>query len=300
MNKENIPAYNFSVTNKKVKFEFKGKPYLAAYSCHMTMAKYPGIIRGLHSHNFYVIIICHSAHGIHVIDAKEIAFQNRRVFFLYPGQCHSAKGDINVQGDVIVFSEELLAYLEPNLANHIKYDIFNTDGEPSYCDFTSDVQPVLKNKLNEMKNYPVDDADPSSKYLAASFLSEMLLLLEKKSSWNLKRKEARNLQQFKVCSEFKELVNKHFKSMHFVRQYAEEMHLSAISLRKCTKTYADMTPQDIIRQKLVIEAKRMLIKTNKKVCYISLELGFLDDAYFIRFFERETGMSPSEFRDRNQ
>jgi len=56
-------------------------------------------------------------------------------------------------------------------------------------------------------------------------------------------------------------------------------------------------PKEIINDRVLLEAKRLLVHTNLSIKVIGQDLGFDDPAYFVRYFKKNTEMTPLEFRE---
>ena len=96
------------------------------------------------------------------------------------------------------------------------------------------------------------------------------------------------------------LVDRHYREHRPVGFYAGELGLSATHLNRILKRARGTTVQRLLAERLVDEAKRSLVFGIQSVKAIALGLGFSDTAYFTRFFQRETGMRPTDYRRTNQ
>jgi len=92
------------------------------------------------------------------------------------------------------------------------------------------------------------------------------------------------------------LVEGHFRTEHTVNYYAQRLNKSPKTLSNIFALYNRKTPVQMIQERIIIEAKRLLNYTDRSVKQISYELGFEDPAYFSNFFKRNTSLSPMEFR----
>ena len=99
-----------------------------------------------------------------------------------------------------------------------------------------------------------------------------------------------------VVDKFKRLVNEQFKSSEAVASYANRIGVSAGQLTRLTKQVLGQTALEVINARLVFEAERELTYTADSIKQIAAKLGFEDEAYFSRFFKKETGQSPKAFR----
>jgi AraC family transcriptional activator of pobA len=96
---------------------------------------------------------------------------------------------------------------------------------------------------------------------------------------------------------FQQLVEEEFAGHRPVAHYAERLGITAGHLNRVCRMVIDASALDVINRRLVLEAKRQLAFTGFGIKQISAHLGFEDPAYFSRFFTRETGLSPSAFRE---
>ena len=95
---------------------------------------------------------------------------------------------------------------------------------------------------------------------------------------------------------FSQLVEKHFTKLHTVADFAELLHISPKALNKRITRYSDTTPNDIIKNRIMVEAKRLLVHANLSIKEICYELGYEDPSYFTRLFTKQASISPQQFR----
>jgi AraC-like DNA-binding protein len=105
-----------------------------------------------------------------------------------------------------------------------------------------------------------------------------------------------NNDQIDVVRKFNVLVDTHYKTKRKVADYAEMMFKSPKTLSNLFALYNQKSPQQIILERLTLEAKRLLSFTQKQNQEIAYELGFNDPAHFSRFFKKMTDSSPSQYR----
>jgi AraC family transcriptional activator of pobA len=103
-------------------------------------------------------------------------------------------------------------------------------------------------------------------------------------------------QKLDIIREFNMLVEDHYKVQHSVKFYAEQINRSAKTLSNLFALYNNKSPQAVIQERIMLEAKRLLLYTDKSSKEIAYELGFEDAAYFSNFFKKNANLSPSEFR----
>lgn len=140
--------------------------------------------------------------------------------------------------------------------------------------------------------------DTSSEEMIRTYLKQMIIRATR--IWKLQ-----NLQNEKAITvhadqelfrDFGRLVEIHFREKHTVADYAELLFIAPKTLaNKFNKMHLE-NPNEIIKNRIVLEAKRLLSFTNLTVKEIAYELGYEDPAYFNRLFTQKIGATPSLFR----
>lgn len=103
-----------------------------------------------------------------------------------------------------------------------------------------------------------------------------------------------------LIRQFNILVEQHYKDQHKVSTYAKMLHKSPKTLSNVFASAGHKTPLEVIHHRIAMEGKRQLLKTDKIVKEIAFELGFQDQSHFSRFFKKETGISPSKYRKKEE
>jgi len=94
------------------------------------------------------------------------------------------------------------------------------------------------------------------------------------------------------------LIDENFRAQRQLGFYADKLAMTIDRLNERVKQATGVTAGHLIRQRLLIEAKRQLVFTAQPIHDISRELAFADPSHFARFFRKQTGITPHEFRDR--
>ncbi len=94
------------------------------------------------------------------------------------------------------------------------------------------------------------------------------------------------------------LVEEFFRTEHQLGFYADKLAMTVDRLNDHVKRATGVTAGHLIRQRLLTEAKRQLVFTPQPIQDIATELAFADPSHFARFFRKQTGSTPHEFRDK--
>ncbi|SZD72837.1 Arabinose operon regulatory protein [Candidatus Ornithobacterium hominis] len=174
------------------------------------------------------------------------------------------------------------------LFNNIYFQAF----VPMENQFFSEIQNIVK----KMKNY-VDAQDEFSLSILRTYLQLILAIASKEKSELMKKIEPK-IKENQELKDFQKLLEKEFIENRSVSFYAEKFGLNASSFSKKIKNLYGISPSVLIRERVVLEAKKMLHLTQNPIKKIALDLSFSDEFYFSRYFKKEVGVSPQQFRDK--
>lgn len=107
-----------------------------------------------------------------------------------------------------------------------------------------------------------------------------------------------NPQQTDIYYRFRSEVEKHFRDHWKISRYAELIGVTEDRLNSICRRAVDYSPSQIIQSRLLAEAKRYLVYTNRSSNAIAYDLGFTDPSYFSRFFRKHVGETVSSFKAR--
>ena len=100
-----------------------------------------------------------------------------------------------------------------------------------------------------------------------------------------------------IVRQFNFLVEKHFKSLHTVSEYAQLLNKSPKTLSNIFSKSGNKTPLQFIQERKLLEAKRLLNHSDLQVKEIAYEIGYEEVQAFSRFFKKQVGVSPVAFRN---
>lgn len=102
--------------------------------------------------------------------------------------------------------------------------------------------------------------------------------------------------QMNIIRDYNILVEKHFREYHHVKDYANLLFKSPKTLSNLFPKYSDKSPLMVINDRILLEAKRLLLYSDQSAIEIAEELGYKDASHFSKFFKKHVGMSPTIFR----
>jgi AraC family transcriptional regulator, transcriptional activator of pobA len=255
-----------------------------------------GISDRPHRHNYYSVIWSLTATGKHMIDFKEYPILPHHIFFVSPGQVHQIVTDPDPTGYVILFTPDFLE------RNSIRYDfisnlrLFRKSDENPPLPLSELLIGRLKPFADEMLS-----AFHSPKDLYSETIGAWLKLFLIECNENCSLSSETNTQKIEVgktiVKNFKAIVEKHFRKWHQVKDYADALNVTPNYLNEVIKSSVQISAKDFIQDRLLLEAKRMVIFTAKSGKEIGFELGFEDPSHFSKFFKTHAGQSLQYFKE---
>ncbi|WP_279482383.1 helix-turn-helix domain-containing protein [Aureimonas sp. SK2] len=107
-------------------------------------------------------------------------------------------------------------------------------------------------------------------------------------------------QHAEIVARFREAVEESFHTQVELDAYCRRLGITMGRLRLACRAVADTTPGRIVADRVILEARRALVYSDRPVSDIAYGLGFADPAYFARAFARAVGQSPTGFRRRSR
>lgn len=105
-----------------------------------------------------------------------------------------------------------------------------------------------------------------------------------------------NHTQLDIIRQYNLLVEQHFREKHQVKDYADLLFKSPKTLSNLFKKIGEKTPLMIIHERILLEAKRLLLYSDKTTEEIAYNLGYKDAGHFSKFFKKQEKRSPNQFR----
>jgi AraC-like DNA-binding protein/mannose-6-phosphate isomerase-like protein (cupin superfamily) len=238
-------------------------------------------------HSFFLL---ESGTVIVEIDFQKFEIRPSSVVYMHPDQVHRILNLENVTVSAWAINNEslnpeylkLLESLTPAKPLVLEQETFSTISEAvSLCIKFS------KRKNDKLYHSLLKD---SCNALVALVVSQYLA----------STKSTDKLSRYKlIANAFKSELEGNFISVKSPTAYAQKLNISTPYLNECVKKATGYSVSYHIRQRIILEAKRLLYHSGKSVKEISSELGYDDYPYFSKLFAKAAGMTPLTFRNKN-
>ena len=241
---------------------------------------------------FYTMFIVESGLGKLIIDNEVHELQKGRVFFINYNQVFRLIEADHFKGEAVLFTRSF-------------YNLIYTGNRKIKNDTAFSHLPAFLNfSKNDLSNFRAGINDIKKEFSQPAVLSKEIICLLLKASMlkYLRKTDHANYIDFKTnrksnyIEQFKNLVEIHFKELKRTSDYSEKLTISANYLNALIKEKLDISAENVIQNRVILEAERLLLNTDLSVTEISFELGFSDKSHFGKYFKKITQESPNHFR----
>ncbi len=246
-----------------------------------------------HRHSFFHLLLFTKGGGSHTIDFSSFSVKPYQIYFMIPGQVHSWNFEGEVDGYVVNFST---AFFQSFLlkADYLEsFSFFNGIAEDGVINLADELQTPILNIFEEI----IKHSSPHNTFrwdIVRVLLLQIFILIDQNTfNHKLSNIPFFNYTQLK---NFQKLIEKHYTSLKRPMEYAELLYITPNHLNALCKEHLGITAGEVIRNRILLEAKRMLVNQNMNISEISYTLNFNDNSYFTKFFKKYEGITPEEFR----
>ena len=286
----NIPTYGIN------KFNRSSQPEIH-YQVEIFDAQRSFQVEYPHRHQgFYEILYLTAGSGIHVIDFKSYEIKPHSIFFLSPGQVHTLDLSDDVRGYIFLFTSEFYLLNKQNKNRLLEFPFFfhlQEETPPLYLEDSFGIEKADYLFRQACEALLLDDPEDKEESLAA-ILDLILLHCKQAYPGNIPIKNTNRRRM--LVKRFKQLIEENYHLNYAVRDYAEKLAVTPNHLTETVREVTGRTSNDMIHERTIIEAKKLLRYTELSVSQVAYELHFKDPSYFARFFKKHSGMSPDKFR----
>jgi AraC family transcriptional activator of pobA len=247
----------------------------------------------LHRHSYYHILWMTHACGTHIIDFETFEIKYNSVFFLSPGQVHAWSSSVDASGFVMNFSAEFFLQMFPKMEELAEFPFFHITNSDPVLYLSPEQHEELFPLLQQIET-EFNDALLGRYDVVRSFL---LILLTKLRRLHKPRQTDLALpKSYSLTKRFKLLIEQRFLEFGSVQEYASMLLVTERRLNEAVKGSTGRTATQLIHDRIMLEAKRLLAQTDLGISEIAYRLNFEDPAYFCRFFKKQVSLTPGEFR----
>lgn len=251
----------------------------------------------VHRETFFCIILITDGHEEVAVSGHKKVVQAGEVICSRPGEIWCWQPDLQLKGLVLIFEEPFLLsfFNDPHFLEHFTYLQANRPSPFLLPD--SGLQERLHHLFLLMKA-EIDDSQNKDQHILRAMLYETLMLLNRTESTATASQPMKDISLSRYVDGFLRSVEAEYTERHDVEYYADKLCITPNYLNKIVRLSLGTTAKLYIHKKLFEEAVRLLVYTTLTVTEIAECLHFDSPSYFIRFFRKQTGITPLKYREK--
>lgn len=259
---------------------------------HLT--KNEKIIYKPHKHDFFLCILFSKGSGIHEIDFNTYAIEPGSVFFLMPGQTHYWKFDSEPEGYIFFHSQDFYEFYFWNKKLQ-QFPFYYTYNNPPNLIVPPNKRLLLESRFKEI-NLEYYQNSIYNKQKIASLINLVYIDLSRFYVGPETAHSGFSPAYLNTLTALENTIERFFKTEKSARFYANRLGYTSKHLNRITKTTLNKTTTDLITERVILEAKRLIVHSENTLSIIAENLGYEDYAYFSRVFKLKTNTTPLAFK----
>jgi len=246
-----------------------------------------------HRHSFYHLAFFTAGGGSHTIDFEKFPVKPGQLYFMVPGQVHSWFFSGGIEGYVMNVSAGFFnAFLQD--ADYVeRFPFFSGVSAEGVVQLPKAAIPVVTAQFEGMLKEMKGDQAYSQDMLRLQVLG-MFIAVSRASRQGGSRQELPH--NYVLLRNFRKLVEQHYMQLRLPKEYAALLYVTPNYLNAFCRHMLGKSAGEIIRDRVLLEAKRLLINADMSIATIAYQLNFADNSYFTKFFKKYAGTTPEEFR----
>ncbi|RZL38917.1 MAG: helix-turn-helix domain-containing protein [Pedobacter sp.] len=253
-------------------------------------------LHSAHRHSFYHLVFFTEGFGHQQIDFKKFEVKEGLIYFMIPGQVHSWEFEKEPEGYIINFSSDYLSnfLLKPDYLTGFSF--FSGQPDQQVLQLSDAVQQAIVNTFEDILKEAKSET-PINDDLVKTLLLRIFIEISRDQNASLTNNK--HSYNHTLLQNFKNLIETNFATLRLPKQYASLLYITPNHLNALCKDVLGVSAGTLIRDRVILEAKRLLINLDLLVAKIADKLNFEDQSYFVKFFKKYEGVTPEKFRKLN-
>ncbi len=250
-------------------------------------------LHAAHRHTFYHLVLFTHGAGSHTIDFKNFDVEPYQMYFMIPGQVHSWQFEGFTDGYIINFSTSFFRSFLSDPLYPESFSFFSGELKDAVINIPAELHSRVFLLFEEIIKEAEERKIRSVDMLKVLILQLFILVNRLNESGDNKGQASYNQVLLK---NFQKLIEAHFKRLKLPKDYAGMLYITPNHLNAVCKDILGMQAGEVIRNRTMLEAKRLITNPKLTISEIAFELNFNDNSYFTKFFKKFEGITPEEFR----
>jgi len=246
-----------------------------------------------HRHSFYHLVLFTDGGCSHTIDFESFEVKPGQIYFMIPGQVHSWDFEGFTDGYIINFSSSFIQSFLLRSGYFDNFFFLNGNPKDEVIDLPADQLSVIISLFEKILAEVEKPAALGSDMVKLLMLQIFILISRCGGKADNFGKQGYNQT---LIRNFQKLIEQHYIDVKLPKDYAELLYITPNHLNAVCKDVLGLSAGEVIRNRTLLEAKRLLTNPKLNISEIAFNLNFSDNSYFTKFFKKIEGITPEEFR----
>lgn len=245
--------------------------------------------------NYYVIYLYESGQGMYSVATEELLVNEKQILLVPSQKVHQFYHTSNYKGKALLFTESFFTNNGIKNCFLFQNSIFNTNNGIVYLSLKQRERNIkeLFAAVSEELTQPITS---NRLLIISNYIVNILLMINELGQE--KPKSTKKNNSLKLLNDFKQLVLNEKNKNKPIKYYTNKLNVSGLSLEQAFKKHEQITPKQWLIQILILEIKQELRYTRLTISEIAFRYGFSDVSNFTKFYKKNTGVTPTEFRNK--
>jgi AraC-like DNA-binding protein len=246
-----------------------------------------------HKHSFHHLVFFTEGSGSHSIDFINFPVTPGQIYFMTPGQVHSWDFRKSPEGYIINFSENYISTMLMNARYLDQFVFFSGNAAEQVIDIPKQERARLVQLFETILKEEASGAELKDDMIRTAMIQ---LFVQVNRLAAPAGKSTSSGYNSVLLKNFQKLIDQHFREKKLTRDYAAMLFVTPNHLNALSKHVTGKSAGELIRDRIILEAKRLLVNADMSIAEVASELEFEDNSYFSKFFRKYTGQTPEAFR----
>ncbi|UOE51966.1 AraC family transcriptional regulator [Mucilaginibacter sp. SMC90] len=246
-----------------------------------------------HRHSFFHLVLFTDGGGSHTIDFESFDVKPGQIYFMVPGQVHSWEFEGFMDGYIINFSSSFIQSFLLRSGYFDNFTFLNGNPKDEVVDLPAGQLPEIISLFERIVAEVEKPAVLGSDMVKLLMLQVFILINRCQGKNDDFGKQGYN---HTLIRNFQKLIEQHYIDVKLPKDYADLLYITPNHLNAVCKDVLGLSAGEVIRNRTLLEAKRLLTNPRLNISEIAFNLNFSDNSYFTKFFKKIEGITPEEFR----
>lgn len=287
--KKEIPNIKFESSSEKI----EGIEIIALENLKKRIGNLDHNPEKAHQVSFNVLVYYTEGKSKHFVDFVWHEVHENTLIHLTKGQINAFKFNNSLKGFLILFTDEYLKKQLTRLPQNEIVRLFNSQL------FSPKIQIPISSNVSHYINLLYEEFYRDYNTFNKKRICDSLYTIIFSKLEELKQYQTFHIKQtdkLRLFLQFKGLVELHYAENRNADFYASKLNITYKHLNSICKDIINVTAKTFIDEFIILEAKRMLINSSVKSSELAFQLGFNEPTNFVKYFKKQTGLTPNSFK----